>query len=71
MIGVQVSRQAGSNEWDPVLRDALIQECFNRGLLVLGAGPSSIRISPPLMIDEQQAECAVDILNSAMAAVPI
>ena len=29
---------------------------FQRGLLVLGAGPSTIRLSPPLMIDEEQAE---------------
>jgi 4-aminobutyrate aminotransferase len=71
MIGIQVVRHAGTNEWDPVLRDALIQECFNRGLLVLGAGPSSIRLSPPLMIDEEQAECAVQILASAMAALSI
>jgi 4-aminobutyrate aminotransferase len=71
MIGIQVVRNPGTREWDPVLRDALIQECFNRGLLVLGAGPSSIRISPPLMIDEEQAECAVQILTSAMAALSI
>jgi 4-aminobutyrate aminotransferase len=71
MIGIQVVRDPGTREWDPVLRDALIQECFNRGLLVLGAGPSSIRISPPLMIDEEQAECAVQILTSAMAALSI
>jgi 4-aminobutyrate aminotransferase len=71
MIGIQVVRDPGSREWDPALRDALIQECFNRGLLVLGAGPSSIRISPPLMIDEEQAECAVGILESAMAALSI
>jgi 4-aminobutyrate aminotransferase len=71
MIGIQVVRDPGTREWDPALRDALIQECFNRGLLVLGAGPSSIRISPPLMIDEEQAECAVQILTSAMAALSI
>src|SRR6185295_16676343 len=66
MIGVQVVHQPGTNDWDPVLRDALIQVCFNRGLLVLGAGASSIRLSPPLMIDEDQAECAVQILSDAM-----
>jgi 4-aminobutyrate aminotransferase len=71
MIGIQVVRDPGTREWDPVLRDALIQECFSRGLLVLGAGASSIRLSPPLMIDEEQAECAVGILESAMAALSI
>jgi 4-aminobutyrate aminotransferase len=71
MIGIQIVRQPGTNEWDPAMRDALIQECFNRGLLVLGAGASSIRLSPPLLIDEEQAECAVGILESAMAALSI
>jgi 4-aminobutyrate aminotransferase len=71
MIGIQVVRGPGNREWDPVLRDALIQECFSRGLLVLGAGASSIRLSPPLMIDEEQAECAVGILTNAMAALSI
>jgi 4-aminobutyrate aminotransferase len=69
MIGMQIVRTPGTSEWDPVLRDNLIQECFNRGLLVLGAGPSSIRLSPPLIIDEEQAECAVQILAESMAAV--
>jgi 4-aminobutyrate aminotransferase len=71
MIGIQIVRQPGTNEWDPAMRDALIQECFNRGLLVLGAGASSIRLSPPLVIDEEQAECAVGIIESAMAALSI
>jgi 4-aminobutyrate aminotransferase len=71
MIGIQIVRDPETRESDPVLRDALIQECFNRGLLVLGAGASSIRISPPLMIDEEQAECAVGIFTSAMAALSI
>ncbi|HET9130908.1 MAG TPA: acetyl ornithine aminotransferase family protein [Terriglobia bacterium] len=71
MIGIQVVRKPGTNEWDPALRDNLIQECFSRGLLVLGAGSSSIRLSPPLMIDEEQAECAVGILESAMVALSI
>jgi 4-aminobutyrate aminotransferase len=71
MIGIQIVREPGASEWDPVSRDALIQECFSRGLLVLGAGASSIRLSPPLVIDEEQAECAVQILASAMAALSI
>jgi 4-aminobutyrate aminotransferase len=64
-------RSPGSKEWDTELRDQLIQECFSRGLLVLGAGGSTIRLSPPLMIDEEQAECAVQILAAAMAALAL
>ncbi len=58
MIGVEVKKN----------RDAVIEECFKRGLLVLGAGPSTIRISPPLMIDEEQAEIAVSIITESISA---
>ena len=42
----QGPRQAGNESSS--LRDAIIEECFKRGLLVLGAGASTIRLSPPL-----------------------
>jgi 4-aminobutyrate aminotransferase len=71
MVGVQIVHKPGTNEWNPALRDVLIQECFNRGLLVLGAGASSIRLSPPLIIDEEQADCAVRIFADAMAAAAV
>ncbi len=71
MVGVEIVREPGSNIWNPVLRDSLIQECFNRGLLVLGAGPSTIRLSPPLIIDEDQVDCAVRILDEAMTAASV
>jgi 4-aminobutyrate aminotransferase len=60
MIGVQVV----SHE----VRDVVIEECFRRGLLVLGAGPSTIRLSPPLLIDEEQADAAVEILARSLPA---
>jgi 4-aminobutyrate aminotransferase len=60
MIGVQMP--------SPQIRDTVIEECFRRGLLVLGAGPVTIRLSPPLIIDEEQAEIAAEIFQSALPA---
>ena len=42
------------------LRDAIIEECFKRGLARCSA-PALRRsgLSPPLLIDEEQADCAV------------
>jgi 4-aminobutyrate aminotransferase len=68
MLGVEIVKDRTTKESAPALRDAIVQECFKRGLLVLAAGPSTIRISPPLMIDEEQAEFAVETLSDAMAA---
>ena len=42
----------------------VIEECFRRGLLLLGAGPLTIRLSPPLMIDEEQADFCRDTVRS-------
>lgn len=68
MLGMEIVRDRATRERNPQLRDAIIEQCFRRGLLVLGAGPSTIRLSPPLMIDAEQAECAAKILDEAIAA---
>jgi 4-aminobutyrate aminotransferase len=69
MLGVEIVKDRKTKERSPALRDAILQECFNRGLLLLAAGPSTIRISPPLLIDEEQARFAVDTLSEAISKV--
>jgi 4-aminobutyrate aminotransferase len=59
MIGVQLTSRE--------LRDAVLNECFRRGLLILGAGSSTLRLSPPLIIDEEQAEFAVEVLSQTLS----
>lgn len=59
MIGVEMETRA--------LRDRIINECFKRGLLVLGAGPSTIRLSPPLIIDQEQSTFAAETVLQAVA----
>lgn len=60
MIGIQFTSGA--------LRDRVITECFDRGLLLLGAGASTVRVSPPLMIDEEQADFAIETFSQAVSA---
>ena len=45
------------------------EAAFRRGLLVLGAGDSVIRISPPLVFGQDQAEIALPIFEEAVAEV--
>ena len=42
---------------------------FTRGLLVLGAGPNAIRLSPPLVLTTAQADTALGILDQAIGVV--
>jgi 4-aminobutyrate aminotransferase len=50
MIGIEMVKDQATKERAPELRDRIVQMCFARGLLVLGAGPNTLRISPPLVL---------------------
>ena len=66
MIGVEIAHDRSAQEAWPELRNAVVVECFNRGLIIQGAGDSAIRFSPPLVIDKEQADFAVDTLEAAI-----
>jgi 4-aminobutyrate aminotransferase len=42
---------------------------YEKGLLLLGAGENTIRIAPPLLIDEEQAAFAAKTLESCISEV--
>ena len=65
MIGIELVRDRVTKERAVVERDTVVDACFSRGLLVLGAGKNAIRISPPLVLTKAQASTAVDILDQA------
>ena len=67
MIGVEFVRDQKTKEKAPDLRNKIVQSAFEKGLLVLGSGDTTLRICPPLMIDEEQADCAIRILDDCVA----
>jgi len=69
MIGLELVRDRQTKARATTERNALVQECFRRGLLVLGAGRNAVRLSPPLVLTRQQADTAVEILDQALTAV--
>src|SRR5437764_1591198 len=50
MIGVEIVKDKEAKTPAPDLRDRIVQLAFERGILFLGAGPNSIRLSPPLIV---------------------
>ena len=66
MIGIELVKDQATKERAPELRDHVVQMCFERGLLVLGAGPNTIRLSPPLVLTREQADYAVDTLAECL-----
>ena len=68
MVGIELVRDRRTKERATTERDALVRECFRRGLLMLGAGRNAIRLSPPLVLTKQEADIALRILDESLAA---
>ncbi len=68
MIGVEFVKSRDSKEPYPKLRNLVIEEAFKRGLIILGAGRSALRIQPPLVIKKEHVDIALEILDKAIDA---
>jgi 4-aminobutyrate aminotransferase len=68
MIGVEIVRDRFRREPAPELRERILEGAFKRGLLLLGCGRSTIRLAPPLVVDEEDAATAARILEEAVVA---
>jgi 4-aminobutyrate aminotransferase len=66
MIGIEMVKDQKTKERAPLLRDELVELCFERGLLVLGAGPNTIRLCPPLIITNEQADFAAETIEDCL-----
>jgi len=69
MIGIEIVRDQKTKEKAPELRNRIVELAFHKGLLILGSGDTTIRLCPPLVIDEEQAEFAVATLNSILGEI--
>ena len=69
MIGIEIVRDQKTKERAPDLRHKIVEAAFAKGLLILGAGENTLRLCPPLVIDEEQADFAVRTLDSCISEV--
>lgn len=67
MIGVEFVKDPLTREPAVDLRNAVEKNAFERGLLTLGCGKSTIRISPPLCLTRAEAEEGLEIFEEAIA----
>ncbi len=66
MIGVELVKDKKTQQPAGELRDHVVDLAFERGLLILGCGESSIRLCPPLIVDQHEADIALDILEECI-----
>jgi 4-aminobutyrate aminotransferase len=65
MLGIEFASHAAAN--------AVELACFERGLLVLECGEATIRLCPPLIVDEEAVDTAIRLFGEAIdaAAKPV
>jgi 4-aminobutyrate aminotransferase len=66
MRGIEIVESKKSKKPAGELRNKIVNRCFERGLLLLGCGDSTIRFIPALTIDESQIDTGVDILEEVL-----
>jgi 4-aminobutyrate aminotransferase len=69
MIGVELVKDKDTRERAHDQRDRVVDLAFQRGILFLGAGENSIRIAPPLIVTQEQADIALDVLEECIGIV--
>jgi 4-aminobutyrate aminotransferase len=69
MIGVEIVKDQATREYGASERDRIVELAFERGVLFLGCGPSTVRIAPPLIVTKEEADVAIDVLEEAIASV--
>lgn len=67
MIGVEIVKDRQTREVAGPLRDRIVDLAFERGLLILGCGETTIRLAPPLILNEYEASIALDILEECVS----
>jgi len=66
MIGIEIVKDQKTREAAPQLRDRIVDLAFERGLLILGCGETSLRLAPPLVVKQGEMDVALDILEECI-----
>ena len=66
MIGIEIVKDQQSRTPAGPMRDKIVELAFERGLLILGCGETSVRLCPPLIVKQQEVDIALDILEECI-----
>jgi 4-aminobutyrate aminotransferase len=69
MIGIELVLDKATRVPATALRNRVEVLAFERGLMMLGCGETSLRLCPPLIVNQHEAAIALDILEEALTQV--
>jgi 4-aminobutyrate aminotransferase len=67
MVGIEFVKDRATREPAGELVHDLVQRAFRQGLLLLGAGKSTLRLAPPLVVDQNDVDTAMDMIDGCLA----
>lgn len=68
MIAAECVTDKTSKKYAPKLRNAIVDEAYKRGLILIGCGDSCVRFCPALNVSREHVDTAVDIFAQALDA---
>jgi len=71
MIGVEFVKDRATREPASQLVHGLVQRAFRRGLLLLGAGKSALRLAPPLVVDAYDVDTALGMMDELLGELRV
>ena len=69
MIGIELVKDRATRQRAGSEAKQALLESFQRGLLILTCGENTLRLCPPLVIEDAQSDAALAILDSALSAL--
>jgi len=66
MVAIELVKDKQTKEPAHDEREALVQRAFQRGLLLLGCGESSIRLMPPLTVGAADVDYALGVIEELL-----
>ena len=69
MVGVEFVKDRTTREPAPEIPHDLTERAFRKGLLLLGAGRSALRLAPPLVVDEEDVDTALGIIDECLREI--
>lgn len=69
MVGVELVKDRATKEGAPDLRDRVVRGAFNKGLLLLGCGESTIRFCPALVISSDEVDTGLSIFEETLREI--
>ena len=67
MVAVELVKSQQTREPHPEARKKVIHRAFDQGVLLLGCGESTVRFMPPLIVERDQIDHALEVLERCIA----